>query len=258
MTSSTRRTFLGGLATATLTGLAGCVSGTDEPLAPSVPTQQLKQGGWRHVDDFEDRLQRTVEFKGIETTVSVHGKGTVYRNDGPRQRLAEQFAIPAEQLSFPAKAYAAAKARTDPSIGMLAKVTNPTERIINEAEPRIKEQLRGMGFSNIRRTFQGELEVETGETAEQYRYEMEYEYGPLGFEYQGVPVRLEQGVFPVETQFAMWIHNGLIALAGGVYPGGDVTATIVSDERDVSRDVPVSFEVEAFREEMEVLIIPVS
>lgn len=256
--STTRRTFLGGLVTATLAGVAGCASGKNQSLTPSVPTDRLRTGGWTHADDFEERFERSFEVQGVKTTVTAHTKGTVYENAGPQEAVAEQFGVSAADVEMPGKVYTAAKARTDPSMGVLSSVTSPTERIVDEAEPQLRKQLRRMGFTNVRQVAKEDLSIDTGETATHYRYAMDYEYDPFEVDYRGVPVRVEPGTVPVETQFGTWIHDGLIVGAGGVYPGGDLSITATSKRRGVSRDVAVAFDAEAFRQEVESLITPVA
>lgn len=257
MSENTRRAFLGTVTTVATAALAGCTGGDRPPLEPHVPERALEADGWRHVEDIEERAREDVELPVVEPTVEMRMRGTVYANPRPTQRVSQQFDV--ENLPFqpPPAQFIPMKMETDPPVHRLTGVSNTlNEKLLDRIEERAMEQLGDNGLQNLRRVDEGSLDIDAADTAVHRRYRGEYRYGRTRTEIAGQPVTVEPGTFEIEAQLAVWPYDGLLALAGGAYPGESGSVVLTADE--TTRDVALQLRPQQYRRSVRELTTLVS
>jgi hypothetical protein len=254
--ASTRRAVLGGMAAAALGASAGCLGGSTPPLEPSVPTDRLEADGWHHAEDVDESFTEEVTVKGVTQTVHADTKTDVYRNDGPAVAAAESLGVdPAalgasagddagnttntaggagggsatsdSEFRLPPAQFLASKARTDPPVAQLLGLSETVlSRVLDQAESRAMAQLREAGFENVRRVASDTLDIDAAGEARHRRYAADYPHPSTTVPYGGREVTVESGTFAVEAQLAVWPYDGLLAAAGGAYPGEEGSLTL--------------------------------
>lgn len=252
-----RRAFLGAVTTAATAALAGCTGGDRPPLEPRVPQRALEEDGWRHVDDIEERVREDIELPVVEPTVEVHMRGTVYANPRPTERVSQQFDVGTLPFQPPPAQFVPMKMETDPPVHRLTGVSNTlNEQLLDQIEERAMEQLGDNGLRNLRRVDEGDLDIDAADTAVHRRYRGEYTYGRTRTEIAGRPVTVEPGTFEIEAQLAVWPYEGLLAVAGGAYPGEPSTVELTVD--DTTREVDLGLRPRQYRQSVRELTTLVS
>lgn len=241
-----RRTLLGGVGAAALAGLAGC-TGSTPPLEPEVPQAALDSDGWTQVANVDESFTEEVTVSGITQTVHADTKTDVYRNDRPVTTAADSLGVEPSALGgtsnsdtgddsatadddgfrLPPAQFVASKARTDPPVSRLLGLSETLlTRFLDRAEDQAKSQLRESGFENVQRVDSGTLSIDAAGEARHRRYTADYPYPETTVEYQGRDVTVESGTFTVEAQLSVWPYDGLLAAAGGAYPGEEGSLTL--------------------------------
>lgn len=249
----TRRRYLAGAAgLAAASALSGCLGGGDAPLDPKVPEEKLAEAGWELTGDPREEVQQTVEFAGVSQDVTARVDAEIYENVDLRAKI-ESTAddVAGEDLvdRAPSAVFYAAKAETDPPVTRLLSLSDTAvDELMNRAEAELKRQLREQGFENVERVEEDTIDVAAAGTAEHRRYRAERPYQSQTFTRNGVTVEVESGEFTVEAQLAVWPYEGLLASAGGAYPGEDETLTLRAAGR--TRDLSLDLRPETYREEV--------
>lgn len=239
---TSRRAVLGAVTTAAATALAGCTGGEQPPLEPRVPERALREDGWRLMDEFEERTRETVEVAMVEQRVELHAKGKMYANPRPAERVGQRFEDPPFQP--PPAQFSPMKMETDPPVHRLTGVSNTVnEQLVDQMEKRAMDELGGSELRNLRRVDEGELDIDAAGTAVHRRYRGEVVYERTRTEIRGQPITIEPGSFEVEAQLAVWPYEGLLAIAGGAYPGesGTIEATVDGSTRTVDLGLEPEF-----------------
>jgi hypothetical protein len=229
--NTSRRAFLGAATTAATAALAGCLGGGEQPpLEPQVPASALEEDGWRHVDDIEQRTREPVQLGPVEQTVEIRARGKVYANPRPIQRVRQQLGLENPPFQPPPAQFFAMKMQTDPPVHRLTGVSNTlNEQLLDQAESQAMSEFGGERIQNLRRVDQGELDIEAAGTAVHRRYRGEAVYERNQTQIQGQPVVLEPGTFDIEAQLSLWSDEGLVAIAGGAYPGEPGTIDLTAN-----------------------------
>lgn len=236
-------------AAATSVGLAGCL-GTDESLTPSVPEKRLQENGWEHTEDIENQINQTITLASTEQEVSVRYKGTIWEND----RHLSELPVDADGAANVASMrFGAGKATTEPNMGRLLNSTDAAvEEIISQAEKRVRDRIAEQPHvENFRRVKEDVVDtIHEGEEAQRFIYRFDVKYESFETSINGQQVTIEAGTFTVETQVLIWVHNGVLAVAGGGYPGeqGTVTATTERNGKTRSREIEMGFAPDDYRE----------
>jgi hypothetical protein len=244
-----RRAFLASATTAATAALAGCTGGEQPPLDPRVPEQALQEDGWRHLEEIEERTQETIELAMVEQTVELHLKGDTYANPRPTERVSQRFEEPPTQI--PPAQFVPMKMETDPPLHRLTGVSNTiNQQLIDQIEQRAMSQLGGSGLQNLRRVAEDELDIDAAGNAVHRRYRAEVEYTRNQIQISGRQVTVEPGTFQIEAQLAVWPYEGLLALAGGAYPGesGTIELTAGGSTQTVDLGLEPQFYRESVRE----------
>lgn len=250
-----RRAFLGTVTTAAAAALAGCAGGEQPPLEPRVPERALQEDGWRHVDDFEERTRETVEVAMVEQSVEIHAKGKMYANPRPTERVSQRFRNPPFQP--PPAQFTPMKMETDPPVHRLTGVSNTVnEQLMDQIEKQAMDELGSGNLRNLRRVDEGELDIEAAGAAVHRRYRGEVVYERNQTEIDGQPVTVEPGAFEVEAQLAVWPYEGLLALAGGGYPGESGTFEVTAGGS--TQEVDLGLEPQFYRDSVRELTTLVS
>lgn len=234
-----RRTFLGAVATAATASVAGC-TGEKPPMEPRIPRSALEEDGWEHVDEIDERTREQIELAGIERTVEFQARGDMYENTRPEQQVRQQFNLENPPFEPPPAQFMPMKVDMDPSLHRLSGISNRiNQRLLNRLDEEIMDQLREDGFRNVRRVSEDDLDVRHAGTAVHRRYRAVYEYDRQRTEIQGQPVVVEPGTFEIEAQLAVWPYDGLLAVAGGGYPGesGELDVTVNGDTRELELEL---------------------
>jgi hypothetical protein len=231
-----RRAVLAAATTAATAALAGCAGGEQPPLDPRVPENALEGDNWRHLQAIEERTQETVEVAMVEQTVKLHLKGDVYANPRPVERVSQRFEQPPMQP--PPAQFVPMKMRTDPPVHRLTGVSNTlNEQLIDQVEQRAMSELGSNDLQNLRRVDEDEIDIEAAGSAVHRQYRAEVEYARDQVEVSGRQVTIEPGTFQIEAQLALWPYEGLLALAGGAYPGEPGTIELTANGSTQSVDL---------------------
>lgn len=243
-----RRRFLLATTGATLgsVGLSGCLS-TDEPIKPRVPKKAMRNNGWEHKEDIKDNITHTANINGVSQDISVKFHNTVWEKT---PEVTQSEVKPPEELGTPKMVFTGGKGKTNPPVTVLLEKSDaPLKLVVDQVEPQIRSKLAARpNIQDVEKIEEDTIETHTGDTAKRFVYHLEYQYEQFTTTYKGQDVTVASGMFEIESQVAIWVHNGLIAAAVGMYPGqeGTLQVSAMGQQRDVS----VGFTPKKYRKEM--------
>ncbi|GAB6879275.1 DUF6517 family protein [Halorubrum gandharaense] len=233
-----RRNFVGTAAGAGLLGLAGCVASAS-PSPPDVPDDLLAANDWELVDE-EQAAAFSESVAGQEITATATTE--IYENAPLREDLAEKTL--GEVTEGPVTFFAS-RVTFDPDLTNLPGGVG-REQVIDEVEANARDQLTAQmeanGVEGVETVDEGELTVDSGESAR--RTDME---GVLPFEPISVPVTddeelaIDEDGIPVAGRLAVWHAEESVLVAGGAFPAENFAADL---DEALSSAVSVSIEVD--------------
>lgn len=251
-----RRTYLAiGASTAT-SALAGCsFTAAASTVPPDVPGDTLDAGGWEQAGEetgtvFEESYgpatitaaQHTLQFadRALQNEVNERTLGQVQAS------LAVFFA---SHIDF------------SPNLDELPGGVG-REEILDQVRANAREQFEGQmsdqGLTNIEKTGEDTIEIDTGETAETDQLSAVYPFEGISFEVTGgKSVEIPAAEIDVSATMAIWHHGDFVVIAGGAYPAENFATSV---DQDLSEGVSVTVEVDlglqsdAYREEIRSLV----
>ncbi|WP_276272398.1 hypothetical protein [Haloarcula litorea] len=252
-----RREYLGigaSLGAAALAGCGGFVAAANAP-APAVPTDRLESGGW----------QRTAEDSG---TVFEETYGPVTVEAVQHTLRYEDAALRADiagrtlgQIDTALSVWFASRVDFSPNLDNLPGGVGQqqiVDRVRTNARDQFEQQMENQGLSDIRKSGEGTIEIDTGETAETVQLSAVYPFEGITFQVtEGERVEIPPTDIGIEAVLAVWHHGDYTLISGGAYPAQNFENSIESDLSEgitVSVDIDLGLEPAAYREEVRSLI----
>lgn len=254
-----RRAYLAttlGLATATL---AGCTTASGSVPAPVVDESRLADSGWEQTDDVTETVFER-EFGGVvEVTATAHT--LTYEDKAFQERLAEKTL---GNIDFAPASFFATRVQFSPAIDDLPAGVGRKElmeQVTANAKDSFEARLSDLGLVDIAENEETTLEIDSGETADTYRFRAAFPFEAFGLQLTDEQaVTIEGGKLPVDGWLAAWHHDSSVLLSGGGYPAENFARSIdesLTSAIDVSVDIDLELEPETYEEELLALVAAV-
>lgn len=254
-----RRTFLAAAAGAGLVGLSGCITASATQRPPNVPEEYLAENGWEKRDEYTSEVFQR-EFAG--QTVTATASTVVYANAALSAELSEKTL---GRLDGQFSTFFASRVTFDPDLTNLPGGVGReeiTDRVEENARQTLEDQLEEAELENIRIAGEGNIEVDTGESARRTDYAAEYRYEPLSFPVsEDRSVSVEGGEISVGGLLAVWHHEDAMLVAGGAYPAENFERTVdeeLSSAIDITVEVDLGLEPASYEAELRELVTGVN
>ncbi len=233
-----RRRFLGSAVGVGVFGAAGCLASAS-PSPPAVPEEALDDGGW----ELDETVQEAVfseRYAGQELTATA--TTDVYTNVALREELAEKTL--GEVADAPI-VFFASRVTFDPDLTNLPGGVG-RDQVVDEVEANaritLEERMAANGVEGIDTVAEGELTVDTGETARRTDLAGSLPFAPIA-----VPVtddrtvELDTDAVPVAGRLGVWHAGESVLVGGGAFPSENVEERL---DEDLSSAISVSIDVD--------------
>ena len=245
-----RRTFLATVGAGTLGALAGCQTAVGAVAPPSVPQENLDDGGWTLREETDDE---TV-FEETYSVVTVEAVATsrTYADAVLREQVrTDTLGTVDTDLAL----FSATRVDIAPAVDELGPVQSEVAgEIRDHAVSQLRQQLDAAGIQGLEETGTDTLSVAGGHEADLVELQGTYPVSDITFPVQeGTTITIEGGALPIEAPLAVWAADGNYLIAGGAYPAGNFTReteSTLSDAISVSVDVDLGLTPDAYREEL--------
>ena len=128
----------------------------------------------------------------------------------------------------------------------------------NEQIRKIEQQMEAQGLTDIEKTGEGTIDIDTGETAETTELSAVYPFEGISFDVtETEAVEIPPSDIDIAAMFAVWHHGDFVVISGGAYPAQNFDETVESDLSDgitVSVDVDLGLRPDAYRTEVRNLV----
>ncbi|MFB6156031.1 MAG: hypothetical protein ABEJ22_09055 [Haloferacaceae archaeon] len=250
-----RRRFLAAAGSLGIASLAGCAAVSGSPRPPVVPERELRDGGWKLVDESQEQAfeQAIAGFTFTATTTTRRYVDQRLADDVTEKTLGE---VAGEMSTF-----FAAAVTFDPDLTNLPGGAGREElldRTEENARREFESQMERAGLTNVSQTDTGSFDVDTGETARLTTYEADFPFEGFSFDVTNdASVDVEGDAIPVEGLLAVWYHDRAILVSGGAFPASnyaDTTTKDLSDAVTVTVDIDLGLTPQRYREELRSLM----
>ncbi|MBV0902007.1 DUF6517 family protein [Haloarcula salina] len=251
-----RRDYLIAGASLGTAGLAGCsfLAAAATP-APNVPKQRLDDGGWTRTNQASETvLERSygpVTIEAVSNTVQ-------YVDEQLQERVAGRTL---EQVQTALSVFFATRVDFSPNLDNLPAGAGRAEllsQVQSNARETFEQQMRNQGLTDIEKTGEGTLDIDTGETAETIRLSAAYPFQGIGFDVtEDKSVEIPPADIDIAALLAVWHHGDYVLISGGAYPAQNfdqVVENSLSEGITVTVDVDLGLEPEAYRTEIRGLV----
>ncbi|MES3159947.1 MAG: DUF6517 family protein [Halorubrum sp.] len=233
-----RRRFIGSAVGVGALTAAGCLaSASSRP--PNVPESALDDGGWALDESIqEEAFSETVAGQEFTATATTE----IYENVPLREELEAKTL---GQIASAPVVFFASRVTFDPDLTNLPGGVGRGQ-IVSEVEANaratLEDQMTADGVENVEVVSEGELAIDTGETARRTDVT-----GALPFAPVSVPVtddrriELETDEVPVAGRLAVWHAEESVLVGGGAFPAENVAETM---DEELSAAISVSVEVD--------------
>lgn len=239
--------------------LAGCTTASGTVPAPSVDESRLSDG-WELTDDVvETVLER--EFGGA-ITVTATAHTLTYEDRAFRERLAEKTL---GNVDFAPASFFATRVQFRPGIDRLPAGAGRKElmgEVTANAKDSFAARLREMGLTGVEEREETTLEIDTGETADAYRYRAVYPFDSFSLRLgNDERLTIEGGELPIEGWLAVWHHDASVLIAGGGYPAGNFARSVeksLTPAIDVAVEIDLELDPDAYESDLLALVAAVA
>ncbi|MDS0223325.1 DUF6517 family protein [Haloarcula sp. S1AR25-5A] len=251
-----RRDYLIAGASLGTAGLAGCsfLAAAEAP-PPDVPTQRLEDGGWTRTDlsseTVFDRSYGPVSVEAVSSTVQ-------YVDEQLQNRVASRTL---DQVETALSVFFATRVDFSPNLDNLPAGAGQEEllaEVRTNARDSFEQQMENQGLTDIEKTGEGTIEIDTGETAETTQLSAVYPFEGITFDVtENEAVEIPATDINISAVFAVWHHGDFVLISGGAYPAQNfeqVVENSLSDGITVTVDVDLSLQPDAYRTEIRNLI----
>jgi len=237
-------------------GLAGCsfLAAAETP-PPDVPTQRLEAGGWTRTDQSSetvfDRSYGPVSVEAVSSTVQ-------YVDEQLQDQVASRTL---DQVQTALSVFFATRVDFSPNLDNLPAGAGQEEllaEVRTNARDTFEQQMEAQGLTDIEKTGEGTIDVDTGETAETTQLSAVYPFEGITFEVtENEAVDIPASDIDISAMFAVWHHGDFVLISGGAYPAQNfdqVVENSLSDGITVTVDVDLGLEPDAYRTEIRNLV----
>lgn len=251
-----RRDYLAAGAGVGAAALSGCsfLAAAETP-TPQVPEQRLDEGGWVQTGETSgtvlERSYGPVTLQAVSHTLQ-------FVDEALQTRVAERTL---GQIEAALSVFFATRVDFSPNLDNLPAGAGQAE-IVDQVKASSREQfeaqMREQGLTDIEKTGEGALDVDTGETAETVELTAVFPFEGIEF-----PVTEQESVtipssdIEVSALLAVWHHGDFVLVSGGAHPAQNFTTDVedsLSEGITVSVDVDLGLQPEAYAEEMRGLV----
>ncbi|MFC7251013.1 DUF6517 family protein [Halomicroarcula sp. GCM10025324] len=251
-----RRDYLAAGAGVGAAALSGCsfLAAAERP-PPEVPQQRLDEGGWAQTNESSgtvlERDYGPVTLEAVSHTLQ-------YVDQALQTRVADWTL---GQVEAALSVFFATRVDFSPNLDNLPAGVGQGE-IVDQVKANSRDQFEGQmrdqGLTDIEKTGEGRVAVDTGETAETVEMAAVFPFEGIEF-----PVTDEAGVaipsadIEVSALLAVWHHGDFVLVSGGAYPAESFATSVEDDLSEgitVSVDVDLDLTPSAYREEMRGLV----
>ncbi|KAA9398018.1 hypothetical protein Har1130_05895 [Haloarcula sp. CBA1130] len=251
-----RRDYLlagAGLGTA---GLAGCsfLAAAEAP-PPDVPKQQLNDGGWTRTDQSAetvfDRNYGPVSVEAVSSTVQ-------YVDEQLQARVADRTL---DQVQTALSVFFATRVDFSPNLDNLPAGVGRKEllaEVRTNARDSFEQQMEAQGLTDIEKSGEGTIDIDTGETAETVALSAVYPFEGISFDVtENEVVEIPASDIDISAMFAVWHHGDFVIISGGAYPAQNFAQTVETDLSDgitVTVDVDLGLQPDTYQTEVRSLV----
>ncbi|MCG1004136.1 MULTISPECIES: DUF6517 family protein [Halobacterium] len=245
-----RRRFLGTAGVVGLGALAGCSGAVGSVAPPSVPADQLSEGGWTQTDQSEETV-----FEQSYGPVTVTGKSTTvtYEDEALAADVREKTL---GQIDGTLAIYSASHINFSPDLNNLpggAGLSELLSEVESAAEAQFEQRMRDTGLENVTKTGEAEFQTDSGASPGITTFTADYPVGTLAYDAGGETFTIEAGAIEVAGDLAVWNEGDYVVVAGGAYPGQNFATTTqkeLSEAISVTVDVDLGLTPEEYRTEI--------
>ncbi len=233
-----RRRFLGAAGVVGLGALAGCSGAVGSVAPPSVPEDQLSEGGWTQTDESE---QTVFEQSYGPVTVTAKSTTVTYEDEALAAAVREQTL---GQIDGTLAIYSASHINFSPDLNNLPGGVGRKEllsEVESAAEAQFEQRMRDNGLENVTKTGEAEFETDSGATPGITTFSGEVPVGTLEYDAGGEAFTVDAGAIDVAGDLAVWNEGDYVVVAGGAYPGENFATTT---EQALSEAITVTVDVD--------------
>jgi hypothetical protein len=232
--------------------LAGCTTASGSVPSPTVDQSRLSDDGWELTDDVVETVFER-EFAGA-VTVTATAHTVTYEDRALQAALAEKTL---GNIDFAPASFFATRVEFAPSIDRLPAGAGRKElmaEVTPNARDSFEERLGDLGLTDVEERDETTLEIDTGETADAFRYRGTYPFDSFDLQLNADRrLTIEGGELPVDGWLAAWHHDSSVLVSGGGYPAGNVERSVeqsLTSAIDVSVEIDLELEPDAYREDL--------
>lgn len=255
-----RRDYLAAGASLGTAALAGCsfLAAAEAP-PPDVPKQRLDEGGWSQTNKTSetvfDRSYGPVDITAVSSTVQ-------YVDEQLKDRVASRTL---DQVQSALSVFFATRVDFSPNLDNLPAGAGRKE-LLNEvqanARASFEQQMRNQGLTDIEKSGEGTLDIDTGETAETIELSAVYPFEGIRFDVtEDESIEIPESDIDIAALFAVWHHGDFVLISGGAYPAQNfdqVVENALSDGITVTVDIDLGLRPDDYRSEIRNLIAGVA
>ena len=221
---------------------AGVLSIMNPPQAPppSLPTEEMQQDGWVQTDQAKEVLSRsqvgpvTVTAIGNRLNFGDQGLLDAVRNSDVTLEIAGQRAtrtlgeVAPDAIQQHLAIFVATRIDLGPDVDNApfglgrAQVMDQVE---STAERSFVQTMRDAGLENVRRTDEGSLDIQTGETATYKGYAGAVPFQGGTFTESGEEFTIPATTLEMAGHLAVWHHEDWVMIGAGAHPAANYAPT---------------------------------
>lgn len=252
-----RRTYLATGAAIGTSALAGCsftAAASTQP--PAVPQSKLDEGGW---SETGEQTGQVLEQSYGPVTVTAVQHTLQYADTGLQAAVRERTL---GQVDTALSVFFASHIDLSPNLDDLPVAQ---DRILSQvranARDQFKQQMEKQGLTDIEKTGEGTIDIDTGETATTDELSAVFPFQGIDFEVaDGSTVKIPATDIEVSARMAVWHHGDFVIVSGGAHPAENFATTVdedLSEGVSVTVDIDLGLEPDSYHEEIGGLIAAV-
>ncbi|MBV0924578.1 hypothetical protein KTS45_10250 [Halomicroarcula limicola] len=252
-----RRDYLAaglGVGAAALSGCSSFLAAAETP-RPIVPEERLDATGWEETGDDSgtvlDESYGPVTLEAVQHTLRF--QDVALRKSVRERTLGE--------VDTALSIFFASRVDFSPNLDNLPAGAGQAEivdQVQTNARQQFERQMENQGLTNVEEVGTGNIDVDTGETAEAVNLSAIFPFEGITFDVsEGQSVEVPAADIAIDAFLAVWHHGDYVLISGGAHPAENFKQTIESDLSagiNVSVDIDLGLQPEAYRTETRSLV----
>lgn len=236
--------------------LSGCsfLAAAETP-PPEVPQQRLDDGGWTQTDSSSETVFE--QSYGPMTVQAV--SHTLQFVDRALEQQVDDRTL--GQVEAALSVFFASRVDFSPNLDNLPAGVGQdqiVDQVRAQSREQFEQQMRNQGLTDIEKSGEGTLDIETGETAETIELSAVFPFDGVGFDVTGDErVEIPPTDIEVSGLLAVWHHGDFVLISGGAYPAENFATTVEDDLSDgitVTVDVDLGLKAQSYEDEIRGLV----